>query len=612
MLEKIGVELEIVGRHLAIQDYLELLYALNYRLPLIPHLSYPAYRLSFPNIKSSEYKCSCKYGAKLHSDYYSDESFKFVFQVSDLETIRSMLLSHSVSIETLLVAIGEIIQEEIVIPQIGWEISKYLLDFHQIPIDPHYTSIMYFQAAGLGMLELVSLLILDLNAQSFYSHNEVFVEACRAGNPDMVEFLMGQQFIDINYREGPNGCSGFSIAAAIGNFKVFKLLLAEPTMVIEEGGLTYLLSCWRNEPKYMEMFEILMEDERAVWNELDNMPLSSLCITGLVGAVEKLLQRDDVDPAADSCRAVEYAVINDNLDILNLLLQIPSVNPFPGIFTFPCQSQNFGILNRLLQDPRGIVTINPLNAAISSKSELVIDFIVENNHLDLCDNQIRSALASFAVLFQKEEILKKLLKIKEISIDARLEAAIFDALSLGNTKAINFLISDDTIEDGLLWQRLALKSANQNRWELIYLLLNSPKFSPSFKKNELLTLSCEHSVSIITEKIVEHPNFTYQHEDGMFMALMRNSNIQDTRYLLENLPFDPSQKRNLLFRSACKYSTKEYIEYLLTLDKVDPTELNYQALKSILARKDDSLVDLVNTGKFGIDINVFNLYLRME
>ncbi|KAJ3255170.1 hypothetical protein HK103_006539 [Boothiomyces macroporosus] len=602
MLEKLNVELELIARHLAISDYFKLYFALHSCLPKIPEQSFHSYKESVTLLNNSQkFKHSGKeYPIRLSSDYYHLEAFDFAIEVSDLNTFRKVLVSGSLAQKELETTIQRFVDEEIDKPRIGWEIVNRLHNHHHALLNDFYSSILYFQSVTHGMVDIFLELMNHPHCDIVHSQNDVFLEACKYGREQIVRILRNHPQVNINYRDESRELSGFAYAAYDGHLETVKYLLEQP-ITLAPGDLTYITCSSQKGTVVNKLVGILINDNRANWSEFENGPITSLCTKGHTKALKKVLNLGQIDPNSDFVHAANCAVQHRNYGCLDLLFSKTNVNPYPDIVNFTLDSDDLEGFKYLMEDPRALVTKNTIFWMVNSKAPNILEYVMENHLADLSNSEIRNSLALHFVKNNQKNYLERLLKIGKIEITPKLEAIFFNSMRTGNAEGLLTLLQEVKIVTGPVWERCSLKAAKKDQWKVVEKLLDSAEFTPSYRKNELLRLACEKNRFPVVKKIIQHPKFKYGDEDLPFMALMRNNNAKIMRFMMANLPFDPAQKRNLLFRNACKYSKKYFIRYLLTVDRIDPTDLNHQAAINILKRNDDELNELLKLKQFKLD-----------
>ncbi|KAJ3273473.1 hypothetical protein HDV01_004393 [Terramyces sp. JEL0728] len=599
MLEKLKVELEVIGSHLVASDYLELQCSFHNNLSKIPVLALRAFKDSTVAFSSEH-----TYPVKLSSDYFGEDSFNYAIEIEDLETVRNILKSHCISKSVLEKTIQTFIDANVQKPKIGWEITNYLQSHHNTLINDFYSSILYCQSARFGHLDIFLELMHHPTADVVHSQNEIFVEACKFGSLQMVRLLIDLPVVNVNYLD-QDELTGFTYAILKGNVDVIKHLLNLP-VILNNGDLTYAVSGWLNEPKYEETLDLLMADNRPNWNETNNGPINCLCSSGNLNAIQRIFAREDFDRNTEFNFAANNAAYHGHINILEYLFANTSCNPFPDILTYPCQSRNLETFEYLVKDPRANVNENTIYWAMHSNAFVIMQYITDNSLADLSNSGIRSVLASYSISKEQGQILPKLLKIGPIELTKSLEAVIYSAVVAGKLDGVVDMLKYGEITDHPIWEKCSLKAAQTNKWKLVEAILDCPGFAPSYKKNQLLRHACENNMLSAVKKIVQHPNFRYKNEDAPFMALVKNSNAEIMKFMLESVKYDPAEKRNLLFRNACKYSSQYFIKFLLNVDGIDPADLNYQAVVNLLSRKDKDMSHLLELGKFKVNTKILN------
>ncbi|KAJ3255171.1 hypothetical protein HK103_006540 [Boothiomyces macroporosus] len=598
-MERLYNELDIIASHLDIEAYYNLRYAIANSLPAEPHLSLYMYRLETTSCKGPI--SDAHYPVKLDSRYFCDEAFEFAERISDTETVSRILATHNVSKFMLEKVFQKSSGQFYKSPKIGWLISKYMLEYYKIPIDAKYSSLLYFQAATFGYLQIVRELVDLPTVETVYSHSRVFVQACLNNRTDVACFLLEKPLVDINFRavSGSRGYSGLMKAIGHGNLTLVCKLLSFPHLVIQMRDLSEGLSTWKyktDKTELMKVFHVLLNDKRLMWNELDNRPLKEICAAGMEEAAKLLLLLPGISLDND---VIFAAAFYKQYQLVNTLLADFDINPFPEILVYPCRSKSLAEFQSLMKHQHAKIDLHVLRKAIYFRSHGIINCMIKDNYLDLSDHTVHNIVAGYAVKHEKVEMLKRLAQIRKFEYTSRLSNNIYLACRKGSMAGIFYLL--DTLVnshgDEKCWSISSILQAKHNNWGLVDRLLDHPWFNPSHKRNILLKLACKFENFEIVQKITRHPRFQMKKREYPIDFLIQTSNIHITDYMIRHTEFDPATMRNYLFRKAAKYSCKEYIEYLLTVDEINPLDLIHKTVPTILERH-ESFCTILNHPKF--------------
>jgi ankyrin repeat protein len=134
------------------------------------------------------------------------------------------------------------------------------------------------------------------------SNYTALMEACRGGELDMVQFLLGIEGIDI-HRQDSLGRTAFCLAAEEGHSQVVKLLLTRDDIDINRpdyGGRTAFFLACASHKACLETVDLLLKQDGIDLNarETDTgyTPLATACLNNNTDIVRLLLSRPDTDP----------------------------------------------------------------------------------------------------------------------------------------------------------------------------------------------------------------------------------------------------------------------------------------------------------------------------
>ncbi|KAJ3255167.1 hypothetical protein HK103_006536 [Boothiomyces macroporosus] len=600
MLNILVFEIDIVASHLDFESYFELRCSYKNYFPTTPTLRSFGYIQKVQEIQPYELIYSEQYiefPVKLNPESYSFGTFKCSIERGDYVHFKKMLLDDSVSKDEINAIIQSFLEKEVRQCRMGWDMVQYMNSEYGGGFQETYYSLLYFHASQNGHLDIIELLAENPLAQLLYTHNDIFIEACVHGYYEIVKYLVERSLVNVNYRDG-SMYSGLVYAGNRGSVEIVKLLLDLPQTTLLIGDLSYILSHFTKDEKYSQIFELFLHDHRSRWNEFDNIILINLCHSGYTKFVKAITSLPGVEVNAT---AIRYAVLNNYFAILKLLLEKCTFNPFPKVLKYACETFNPTTLGFLLKDPRAVLTLEVISDCLQFNSKNVLKYFAKHNLVDFSDKDIRNLFICYAVKCNNLKLLERLLNIGAPEYSNKIQREITSGAYNVNVNAIKLLLKEESLWGKRLWERASLNAVQVNRWDLIFMYLSYSNFNPSFNSNKLLYFAVQSSKTSTIKKIVTHPQFKYNNEIAPFNAAMRNSDIKATQYLMKHLDFDPGQYYNSLFRNACKYADKKYIEYLLTLDKVDPTVLDYEAAVELVKRKDEDILPLLDHHKFGID-----------
>ncbi|KAN0070248.1 Ankyrin repeat-containing domain protein [Elaphomyces granulatus] len=132
------------------------------------------------------------------------------------------------------------------------------------------------------------------------SNCTALMEACRKGELDVVQFLLGIEGIDVHRQDG-SGCTAFCLAAEEGHSQVVKLLLTRDDIDINRpnyNGQTALFLACRE--ACLETVDLILKQDgidlntRATYT--GHTPLAIACLNNNTDIVRLLLSRPDTDP----------------------------------------------------------------------------------------------------------------------------------------------------------------------------------------------------------------------------------------------------------------------------------------------------------------------------
>ncbi|KAH9100328.1 hypothetical protein LEN26_015962 [Aphanomyces euteiches] len=389
----------------------------------------------------------------------------------------------------------------------------------------------FIAASKNGHLDVVKMLtgldILELNHL-----NRGFYEACLDGSEAVVEYLIQNAPIDINFAVQnestdslfPQGMGTFAGACAEDHPTIAALLMQHPNFDASQlnAGL-----CLTHD---LDIVDMILADPRLDINDQGVASITSLvyaCTDGSTNKVARLLRANDLDVDIlldDGINALMMACSNGHLDIVELLvadsrvdLSITSHDNMTA-FGMACLGNHVDIVKLLLQLPQVKVdmAVEGFILAFAQKKMEVVQYLIAQDQIDL-DEYLTTGRTLFLDACSANAIALVNLLIQASIVDVNKVSKgigmtpFMEACSKNAVNVVARLLQIPSVEINAINSRgatpLILASTN-GCTEVVSLLVTQPQLNINYKNpkgSTALTAACaKHHVGVVAE-LLKHP-----------------------------------------------------------------------------------------------------------
>ncbi|KAI9341183.1 ankyrin repeat-containing domain protein [Obelidium mucronatum] len=214
----------------------------------------------------------------------------------------------------------------------------------------------------------------------------------------------------------------------------------------------------------------------------ENRPLRMASFLGHSDVVELLLQMPSVDPSAWNNQAIIDAAESNFLPVVKSLLQDPRVDPSAqcnSAITSAAGNGNFRVVEYLLSDPR----VDPSAGENSALNCAVLHFSISTISLLLADSRVDpSLLQDWALLqvlkYKRFDILELLLSDSRIDPSLGNNSAIISAVMAGCVELTERLLGDSRVDPTCRVNLPLRLAAKHGHMEIVKLLLADARVDP--------------------------------------------------------------------------------------------------------------------------------------
>lgn len=292
--------------------------------------------------------------------------------------------------------------------------------------------------------------------------------AARLGHADVVELLLANEAVNVNYR-GKAGRTPLSLAAGNGHIDVLSMLLQhERIKVDEEDYNAWTPVFWAIGGNYVQALRFLAADVRANLNHADKSGRTSLSWAageGAVDSVKFLLSLRQLKADAQDNRgrtALSWAAGNGQLEITKLLARSRRINISDkdndgrNAISWACAGGHDAVLKVLIKydasgaDEEDEDGWTPLSWALNKESPKCVEVLTQSGLVDVNrkDANGRSPL-SWAASYGYLDIVRVLLAVEGIDVEARdndSRTPLSWAASNGKVDMIRILVAYQGVE----------------------------------------------------------------------------------------------------------------------------------------------------------------------
>ena len=202
--------------------------------------------------------------------------------------------------------------------------------------------------------------------------------------------------------------------------------------------------------------------------------------------VARLLQDDRVDPAAEESYTIRMAASNDHLQTLQLLLQDGRADPSADknyAIRIAAQNGHLKVVERLLQDDRVDPSANSNDAIGSAAREghvKVVDILLQDDRVDPTadDNYAIAIAASFGHL----KVVERLLQDNRVDPSTPNNFALRVVALSGHFKVVELLLQDNRVDPAADNNAALRWAAEKGHFEVVELLLQDDRVDPEILK----------------------------------------------------------------------------------------------------------------------------------
>lgn len=320
-----------------------------------------------------------------------------------------------------------------------------------------------------------------------------------------------------------------------------------------------------------EVLEIILLDSRFNTSCDLNSCCYTACELGHSETVEILLRNSKVNPFSVVKPGWVIAIKKDQDKVFEMILKDDRVNNLPPDF----------LKNRLLE------SVSKENA---SKIVKVL----------LADSRINPSYASNSAFYTTcvngyVESVEAFLECERFVLSKDYSFILSASAEKGHSEVVKLLLKDGRLNPGWKSNMAIWKAANNGDTAIVELLLADPRVDPSDHDNMAIiaALICGHIDIVkllLTDKRVVVSEYNFE-------DVVRKSNVEIVRILLEDGRVNPSFDNNLPIRIATKNGNDRIVRLLLADDRVDPTINNNELLDIALNEGRYDIVELLKRDK---------------
>ncbi|KAJ3220508.1 hypothetical protein HK099_004246 [Clydaea vesicula] len=425
-------------------------------------------------------------------------------------------------------------------------------------------------ASQFGHASIVDWLLQEIDIQSVLA--ESFCLACKNGHIQIVRRFLGEPKVLIL----DNIKHLLVVAAEKGHLTIIKLLLQNLQDL--DWGSTYGFALWfsvLNGHHFVLKKLLELPSAHLFGNSLIKVAVENYCTE----SIKVLMQDDRLElPQNQLEDLVKFSLKNNYTVGVDLLLQRNHLTSakLKELFLLNMEDGEFGSLERILKEPGFCAMLDGSKILIS------------------------------AARYGKEEIVKKLLAIKEIDASLHDNLAINRACLYKNIVVVMLLLEDERVKRRLDFSVLANLASEIGSLPILELILNyqNAKFSSGIYHPLIQAVVNGHSE--IVKRLLLDIRFDPSELNNLAVIEASKRGFYDIlTYLIHDKRVDPSAQKNIVFIESCRRGYGPVVDILLKDNRVDPSDQDNLALIEASSEGNYNIVEKLLKDK-RVDINAQN------
>jgi ankyrin repeat protein len=357
------------------------------------------------------------------------------------------------------------------------EILKLLLT--DLRYDPSVdNNSAFIDAAKNGRTNVIKLLLEDKRVDPCANNGKAIIEAVRFDHIDIVKLLLKDKKVEMTmYTVGLFQSSlannVFIDAVQYNRINIVKLLLKDGRY--DPSVERNFAIRWAALYNRINIVKLLLEDRR-VNSPYSKTDIYELFISAIKGGwtdiVELLLKEEILDPSESNNDAIMIAAENNNVDIVELLLSDPRINPFDFHDYIGTKSyKHIKIVKLLLADSRFTLNCGAImfQYACSDQLTKIVRLLLKDSRID--PSKSDNYCINYASKNGHTKIVKILIKHPRVNPSDNHNYAIKQSCKYGHINIVKLLLKDDRVDPFI--DNYAIKNAlKKGHDEILKLLQN--------------------------------------------------------------------------------------------------------------------------------------------
>jgi ankyrin repeat protein len=417
-------------------------------------------------------------------------------------------------------------------------------------------------------LPLVEYLLNHPDIDPTIENNMVFFGAVQKGFTSIVQMML--QCRKVHPREGND--MALIIASSEKHPEIVKLLLCDPYINPKEQGNEAMRIAITNND--IDMLKIFLADHRIVPGPYDGALFAQAVrsFSGDFTIIEELIHHPRFDPDLLT-NLIPYAVKHGKMDLVSWLKR------HPRIFHLAVQAQNAPMVRFLLEneavDPSARGNEALKTALIAQNFDIIELLLNDQRVLRAFDanHEISLALKHFKGDFRIIDFLLKVIEFLKNNdmIDPKVIQFILPyAVKQGNIELVNWLLGHPMIDPNAAEGYALHLAVSRGDAKMVKILVENPRVDAGAKHNEALLIAICRRDDTIVRTLLSSRKINADDQNGMFLPV----SVEIGEHLITDfLRFQVAQVSgddNLALRLAIRKNDIRMVKIILDHPNVDP------------------------------------------